>query len=130
MLKYLLACVLKYLFFLSPVKGGVDAKELFHLYIILWIQDKRLALLETCKLDKVHILSNEVIILVIVASFILFVGHENFYVVLHITANIHKLFGIFLMNFGLSIVNIMVKDAFKILTSDKVILISVLLPRC
>lgn len=38
---------------INPVKGGVDAKELFHLYIILWIQDKRLALLETCKLDKV-----------------------------------------------------------------------------
>lgn len=39
--------------FLSPIKGGVDAKELFHLYIMVWIQDKRLALLESCKLDKV-----------------------------------------------------------------------------
>ncbi|OIT28396.1 PREDICTED: uncharacterized protein LOC109212700 [Nicotiana attenuata] len=38
---------------IKPVKGGVDAKELFHLYIILWIQDKRLSLLESCKLDKV-----------------------------------------------------------------------------
>ncbi|KAL8145434.1 hypothetical protein AgCh_003556 [Apium graveolens] len=38
---------------INPVKGGVDAKELFHLYIMLWIQDKRLALLEACKLDKV-----------------------------------------------------------------------------
>ncbi|KAG5543870.1 hypothetical protein RHGRI_016584 [Rhododendron griersonianum] len=38
---------------INPVKGGVDAKELFHLYIMLWIQDKRLSLLETCKLDKV-----------------------------------------------------------------------------
>ncbi|WOL19976.1 hypothetical protein Cni_G28778 [Canna indica] len=38
---------------ICPVKGGVDAKELFHLYIVLWIQDKRLALLESCKLDKV-----------------------------------------------------------------------------
>uniref|UniRef100_A0A1D1Z558 Calcium-dependent secretion activator n=1 Tax=Anthurium amnicola TaxID=1678845 RepID=A0A1D1Z558_9ARAE len=38
---------------ISPVKGGVDAKELFHLYIVLWIQDKRLQLLESCKLDKV-----------------------------------------------------------------------------
>ncbi|PKU65321.1 uncharacterized protein LOC110094324 [Dendrobium catenatum] len=35
------------------VKGGVDAKELFHLYIIIWIQDKRLQLLESCKQDKV-----------------------------------------------------------------------------
>lgn len=38
---------------INPVKGGVDAKELFHSYITLWIQDKRLALLELCKLDKV-----------------------------------------------------------------------------
>ncbi|XP_074304597.1 uncharacterized protein LOC141639345 [Silene latifolia] len=38
---------------INPIKGGVDAKELFHLYIVVWIQDKRLALLETCKLDKV-----------------------------------------------------------------------------
>ncbi|KDP41462.1 hypothetical protein JCGZ_15869 [Jatropha curcas] len=38
---------------ISHVKGGVDAKELFHLYIMLWIQDKRLSLLESCKLDKV-----------------------------------------------------------------------------
>lgn len=40
----------------SPVKGGVDAKELFHLYIMVWIQDKRLSLLESCKLDKVNVL--------------------------------------------------------------------------
>lgn len=38
---------------INPVKGGVDAKELFHLYIVLWIQDKRLSLLDSCKLDKV-----------------------------------------------------------------------------
>nr|XP_043606485.1 uncharacterized protein LOC122578567 [Erigeron canadensis] len=38
---------------INPVKDGVDAKELFHLYIMIWIQDKRLSLLETCKLDKV-----------------------------------------------------------------------------
>ncbi|XP_021740327.1 uncharacterized protein LOC110706680 [Chenopodium quinoa] len=38
---------------INPIKGGVDAKDLFHLYIVVWIQDKRLALLETCKLDKV-----------------------------------------------------------------------------
>ncbi|KAL5705885.1 hypothetical protein ACHQM5_024118 [Ranunculus cassubicifolius] len=38
---------------IAPVKGGVDAKELFHCYINVWVQDKRLSLLETCKLDKV-----------------------------------------------------------------------------
>ncbi|XP_022768427.1 uncharacterized protein LOC111312441 isoform X3 [Durio zibethinus] len=38
---------------ISHVKGGVDAKELFHLYIMIWIQDKRQSLLESCKLDKV-----------------------------------------------------------------------------
>ncbi|KAL6552141.1 hypothetical protein OROGR_008295 [Orobanche gracilis] len=37
----------------SYIKGGLDAKELFHMYIAMWIQDKRLALLELCKLDKV-----------------------------------------------------------------------------
>lgn len=38
---------------ISPVKGGVNAKDLFHLYIMVWIQDKRHSLLESCKLDKV-----------------------------------------------------------------------------
>ncbi|BBM98900.1 hypothetical protein MPTK1_1g17040 [Marchantia polymorpha subsp. ruderalis] len=37
---------------IRPVKFGVDAKELFHLYIVLWVQDKRLHLLDFCKLDK------------------------------------------------------------------------------
>ncbi|XP_022950571.1 uncharacterized protein LOC111453632 isoform X1 [Cucurbita moschata] len=39
---------------ISPVRGGVDAKELFHSYVTLWIQSKRLALLELCKQDKVQ----------------------------------------------------------------------------
>ncbi|CAI9111124.1 OLC1v1011265C1 [Oldenlandia corymbosa var. corymbosa] len=38
---------------LKVIKAGVNAKELFHLYINLWIQEKRLALLELCKPDKV-----------------------------------------------------------------------------
>ncbi|XP_010448543.1 PREDICTED: uncharacterized protein LOC104730991 isoform X2 [Camelina sativa] len=38
---------------ISPIQGGVDAKELFHLYIMIWIQDRRLSLLESLKLDKV-----------------------------------------------------------------------------
>ncbi|CAA0812514.1 Unknown protein [Striga hermonthica] len=37
----------------SYIKGGVDAKELFQVYITLWIQDKRLGLLELCKPDRV-----------------------------------------------------------------------------
>ncbi|CAH9139344.1 unnamed protein product [Cuscuta epithymum] len=37
---------------ISPVKGGVDAKELFDLYINRWIYDKRQSLLDLCKLDK------------------------------------------------------------------------------
>ncbi|CAM6082195.1 unnamed protein product [Calypogeia fissa] len=37
---------------IRPSKGGVDATELFHLYIVLWIQDKKLQLLDFCKLDK------------------------------------------------------------------------------
>ena len=47
--------------FLSPIKGGVDAKELFHLYIVVWIEDKRLALLESCKLDKVISLTSMIL---------------------------------------------------------------------
>ncbi|KAG2654195.1 uncharacterized protein LOC120653825 [Panicum virgatum] len=38
---------------ICPIKAGVDAKELFHLYIVLWIEDKRRMLLENCRLDKV-----------------------------------------------------------------------------
>lgn len=40
--------------FFSPIKGGIDAKELFNSYISLWIQDKCRDLLELCKLDKVY----------------------------------------------------------------------------
>ncbi|KAK8309012.1 hypothetical protein V6Z12_D02G100900 [Gossypium hirsutum] len=36
---------------ISHVKGGVDAKEVFHLYIMIWIQDKHQSLLESCKLE-------------------------------------------------------------------------------
>ncbi|RVW65613.1 hypothetical protein CK203_033106 [Vitis vinifera] len=45
---------------INPVKGGVDAKELFHLYIVIWIQDKRLYLLESCKLDKRHMVLDSI----------------------------------------------------------------------
>ncbi|KAJ9567728.1 hypothetical protein OSB04_003694 [Centaurea solstitialis] len=38
----------------NPAKNGVDAKELFHSYIIIWIEEKRLSLLENCKVDKVR----------------------------------------------------------------------------
>ncbi|KAH7655486.1 hypothetical protein IHE45_18G013900 [Dioscorea alata] len=37
---------------ICPVQGGVDAKDLFHKYIISWIQDKRISLLDSCKFDK------------------------------------------------------------------------------
>lgn len=37
----------------SRTQKGVNAKELFHLYIVLWIQDKRLHLLDLCKFEKV-----------------------------------------------------------------------------
>ncbi|GKV18713.1 hypothetical protein SLEP1_g29054 [Rubroshorea leprosula] len=37
---------------INTIKGGVDAKELFHSFITSWIEDKRLALLGSCKLDK------------------------------------------------------------------------------
>ncbi|ONI02411.1 hypothetical protein PRUPE_6G196800 [Prunus persica] len=37
---------------INPVKGRVDAKQLFHSHITMWIQDKRRHLLDQCKLDK------------------------------------------------------------------------------
>ncbi|CAI0421981.1 unnamed protein product [Linum tenue] len=40
---------------ISHIKGGVDAKELFHFYITIWIQDKRLTLLDMCRPDKVKL---------------------------------------------------------------------------
>nr|GEY63093.1 hypothetical protein [Tanacetum cinerariifolium] len=39
-------------FFFSPAKVGVIEKELFDLYILIWIEDKRSYLLETCDADK------------------------------------------------------------------------------
>ncbi|KAH9712779.1 hypothetical protein KPL71_020147 [Citrus sinensis] len=38
---------------INHVKGGIEAKELFHSYITHWIYDKRRALLDISKLDKV-----------------------------------------------------------------------------
>ncbi|KAI5339991.1 hypothetical protein L3X38_019265 [Prunus dulcis] len=38
---------------ISPVQGGVDSKNLFHNYIMVWVQDMQLNLLELCKAEKV-----------------------------------------------------------------------------
>jgi hypothetical protein len=38
----------------NPIKARVDAKELFHLYIVLWIEDKCRMLLGNCRLNKVR----------------------------------------------------------------------------
>ncbi|CAL1392983.1 unnamed protein product [Linum trigynum] len=38
---------------ISPVEGGVEARGLFHSYIIVWVQDIELNLLELCKAEKV-----------------------------------------------------------------------------
>ncbi|KAK1292612.1 hypothetical protein QJS10_CPB17g00329 [Acorus calamus] len=37
----------------SQVHGGVDSRDLFHGYIMVWVQDKRLYLLDLCKAEKV-----------------------------------------------------------------------------
>jgi hypothetical protein len=39
--------------FFSPVQGGVDSRNLFHNYIMVWVQDMQLNLLELCKAEKV-----------------------------------------------------------------------------
>ncbi|WCJ37293.1 hypothetical protein M5689_018443 [Euphorbia peplus] len=38
---------------ISPVQGGVDSRGLFHGYIMLWVQEMQLNLLELCKAEKV-----------------------------------------------------------------------------
>lgn len=37
----------------SPVQGGVDSRDLYHDYIMVWIQDLQLTLLDLCKAEKV-----------------------------------------------------------------------------
>ncbi|KAF7140396.1 hypothetical protein RHSIM_Rhsim06G0182800 [Rhododendron simsii] len=37
----------------SPMHGGVEARNLYHDYIMVWIQDMQLNLLELCKAEKV-----------------------------------------------------------------------------
>lgn len=41
---------------LSLVEGGVDSRNLFHNYIMVWVQDMQLNLLELCKAEKVYAL--------------------------------------------------------------------------
>lgn len=62
--------------YFSHIKGGVDAKELFHLYIMLWIQDKRLSMLEVCKLDKVHMLNNSIVVYISFLLVLLDYNHD------------------------------------------------------
>ncbi|KAJ6880616.1 hypothetical protein NC652_033831 [Populus alba x Populus x berolinensis] len=38
---------------ISPVQGGVDSRGLFHCYIMVWVQDMQINLLELCKAEKV-----------------------------------------------------------------------------
>ncbi|XP_063950453.1 uncharacterized protein LOC108219853 isoform X2 [Daucus carota subsp. sativus] len=38
---------------ISPVPGGVDSRNLYHNYIMVWVQDMQLNLLEYCKAEKV-----------------------------------------------------------------------------
>ncbi|CAO2813042.1 unnamed protein product [Amaranthus hypochondriacus] len=37
---------------LSPIEGGVDSKDLFHNYIMVWVQEMQLELLDLCKAEK------------------------------------------------------------------------------
>lgn len=38
-----------------PVHGGVISRQLFHDYIMVWIEDTRLQLLDNCKAEKVTV---------------------------------------------------------------------------
>lgn len=37
----------------SPVHGGIESRGLFHNYIMVWIHDMELRLLDRCKAEKV-----------------------------------------------------------------------------
>ncbi|KAL0353942.1 UNVERIFIED_CONTAM: hypothetical protein Sangu_0975500 [Sesamum angustifolium] len=39
---------------ISPVQGGVNSRDLYHGYIMVWIQDLQLTLLDLCKAEKVN----------------------------------------------------------------------------
>ena len=41
----------------SAVRGGVDSRDLYHNYIMVWIQEMQLSLLDQCKAEKVIFLS-------------------------------------------------------------------------
>ncbi|XP_021776496.1 uncharacterized protein LOC110740316 [Chenopodium quinoa] len=36
----------------SPIQGGVDCKDLFHNYIMVWVQEMQLEMLDLCKAEK------------------------------------------------------------------------------
>ncbi|GFZ05173.1 hypothetical protein Acr_17g0007450 [Actinidia rufa] len=40
---------------ISPVQGGVDSKNLYHNYIMVWVQDMELNLLDLCKAEKINL---------------------------------------------------------------------------
>ncbi|KAI9078944.1 hypothetical protein K1719_039093 [Acacia pycnantha] len=39
---------------ISSPQGGVDSRNLFHNYILVWIQDMQLSLLDLCKAENLH----------------------------------------------------------------------------
>ncbi|KAL5865487.1 hypothetical protein ACOSQ3_003001 [Xanthoceras sorbifolium] len=41
------------LWHISPVQAGVDSRGLFHDYIMIWVEDMQLKLLDLCKMEKV-----------------------------------------------------------------------------
>lgn len=45
----------------SPIQGGVDSRDLYHGYIMVWIQDLQLTLLDLCKAEKVFPRYNNII---------------------------------------------------------------------
>lgn len=48
---------MQYASLFSPVQGGVDSRNLFHNYIMVWIQDMQISLLDLCKAEKVVVIS-------------------------------------------------------------------------
>uniref|UniRef100_A0A2C9UVX2 Uncharacterized protein n=1 Tax=Manihot esculenta TaxID=3983 RepID=A0A2C9UVX2_MANES len=54
---------------ISPVQGGIDSKGLFHSYIMVWVQDMQLNLLDQCKAEKVNLFLPLSLVLLMISIF-------------------------------------------------------------
>lgn len=51
------------------MQGGIDSKGLFHSYIMVWVQDMQLNLLDQCKAEKVNLFLPLSLVLLMISIF-------------------------------------------------------------